>query len=108
MWTQRALGAAQQAKRLNDNLPEVYLSLGSIYTAIGRTHEAIVELTRALELEPNSDDALHRLGLAYLKANRPAEAINAYKLATRVNPYLWSNYNFLGGAYFQGLPRARA
>jgi eukaryotic-like serine/threonine-protein kinase len=100
-WTQRALGAAEQAKRLNDNLPEVHLSLGSIYTAIGRTNEAIIELTRALELEPNSDDALHRLGLAYLKANRPAEAINAYKLATQVNPYMWSNYNFLGGAYFQ-------
>lgn len=101
MWTQRALGAAQQAKQLNDNLPEVHLSLGSIYTAIGRTNEAITELTRALELEPNSDDALHRLGLAYLKANRPAEAINAFKLATQVNPYLWSNYNFLGGAYFK-------
>src|SRR5271165_688435 len=101
VWTQRALGAAQQAQSLNDNLPEVHFTLGSIYTATGRTAEAIAELQRALQLAPNSDEALRRLGTAYMKAGRQQDAIAAYVKATEVNPYLWTNYNQLGSAYFQ-------
>src|SRR5215472_7944565 len=58
---QKALGAAQQAQRLNDNLPEVHFSLGKVYSATGRTAEAIIELKRALELAPNSDDGYRAL-----------------------------------------------
>jgi len=101
VWTQRALGAAQQAQSLNDNLPEVHFTLGSIYTATGRTAEAIAELQRALQLAPNSDEALRRLGTAYLNAGRQEDALAAYTKATEVNPYLWTNYNQLGVAYFQ-------
>jgi len=101
VWTQRALGAAQQAQSLNDNLPEVHFTLGSIYTATGRTTEAIAELQRALQLAPNSDEALRRLGTAYMNAGRQQEGIAAYTKATEVNPYLWTNFNQLGIAYFQ-------
>jgi serine/threonine-protein kinase len=101
VWTQKALGAAQQAQALNDNLPEVHFTLGSIYTATGRTSEAIAELQRALELAPNSDEALRRLGTAYMRAGRQKEAIDAYTKATEVNPYLWTNFNQLGAAHFQ-------
>ncbi len=101
VWTQRALGAAQQAQSLNDNLPEVHFTLGSIYTTTGRTSEAIAELQRALQLAPNSDEALRRLGTAYLTAGQSQEAIAAYTKATEVNPYLWTNYNQLGVAYLK-------
>ena len=101
VWTQRALGAALQAARMNENLPEVHYSLGSVYTATGRTAEAIAELKRALELAPNSDDGLRRLGVAYLASQRTKEGIAAFQEAIRVNPYYWMNYNRLGGAYFQ-------
>jgi serine/threonine-protein kinase len=101
VWTQKALGAAQQAETLNDNLPEVHFTLGSIYTTMGRTAEGIAELQRALQLAPNSDEALRRLGTAYLKAGRSQEALASYTKATEVNPYLWTNYNQLGNAYFQ-------
>jgi len=101
VWTQKALGAAQQAQSLNDNLPEVHFTLGSIYTDTGRTAEAIAELQRALQLAPNSDEALRRLGTAYRQAGSQAEAIAAYTRATEVNPYLWTNFNQLGNAYFQ-------
>ena len=99
-WTEKALSAARQAQSLNDNLPEVHFTLGSLYTDTGRTAEAIAELQRALQLAPNSDEVLRRLGTAYLKAGRQTEAIAAYSKATEVNPYLWSNYNSLGSAYF--------
>ena len=101
VWTQRALGAAQQAQSLNDNLPEVHFTLGSIYTTTGRTAEAIAELQRALQLAPNSDEALRRLGTAYLNAGQSQQAIAEYTKATEVNPYLWTNFNQLGVAYFQ-------
>ncbi|HTR39648.1 MAG TPA: tetratricopeptide repeat protein [Bryobacteraceae bacterium] len=99
-WTQKALNAAQQARALNDNLPEVHFNLGSLYTDTGRTAEAIAELQRALQLAPNSDEVLRRLGTAYLKASQQKEAIAAYTKATELNPYLWTNYNSLGNAYF--------
>ncbi len=101
VWTQRALGAAQQAQSLNDNLPEVHFTLGSIYTTTGRTAEAIAELQRALQLAPNSDEALRRLGTAYMNTSQPQQAIAEYTKATEVNPYLWTNFNQLGVAYFQ-------
>jgi serine/threonine protein kinase/tetratricopeptide (TPR) repeat protein len=100
-WIQKALSAARQGQTLNDNLPEVHFTLGSLYTDTGRTAEAIAELQRALQLAPNSDEVLRRLGTAYLKAGRQTEAIAAYSKATEVNPYLWSNYNSLGSAYFE-------
>ena len=100
-WTQKALSAGRQAQALNDNLPEVHFTLGSLYTDTGRTAEAIAELQRALQLAPNSDEVLRRLGTAYLKAGRQTEAIAAYTKAIEVNPYLWSNYNSLGSAYFE-------
>jgi serine/threonine-protein kinase len=99
-WTQKALSAGRQAQALNDNLPEVHFTLGSIYTDTGRTAEATAELERALQLAPNSDEVLRRLGTAYLKAGRQDDAIAAYTKATVVNPYLWSNFKSLGSAYF--------
>jgi tetratricopeptide (TPR) repeat protein len=100
IWTQRALDAGRKAQALNDHLPEVHFTLGSIYTDTGRTAEAIAELERALQLAPNSDEVLRRLGTAYLKAGRQKDAMAAYTKATEVNPYLWSNYNSLGSACF--------
>ena len=100
-WTEKALSAGRRAQALNDNLPEVHFTLGSIYTDTGRTAEAIAELQRALQLAPNSDEVLRRLGTAYLKAGQHREAIDAYTKAIEVNPYLWNNYNSLGSAYFE-------
>jgi tetratricopeptide (TPR) repeat protein len=99
VWSEKALGAAQQAQRLNDNLPEVHFALGGIYVVTGKTAEAIVELKRALELAPNSDEGYRRLGTAYIAGGRKAEAIGAYEKATQVNPFYWKNYNLLGIAY---------
>jgi eukaryotic-like serine/threonine-protein kinase len=101
VWAEKALEAAQQAQRLDDNLPEVHFSLGSVYDATGKTAEAIAELRRALDLAPNSDDAYRRLGSAYMSAGRKNEAIRAFEKAVDLNPYYWYNYRMLGEAYFR-------
>lgn len=96
---QKALGAAQQAQRLNDTLPEVHFSLGNVYNASGKTVEATAELKRALELAPNSDDGYRGLGKAYLTLGQKDQALQAYQKAVDINPYYWFNYNALGQAY---------
>jgi len=98
-WSQKALAAAQQAQRLNDNLPEVHFSLGNVYTASGKSAEAVSELKRALQLASNSDDGYRGLGKAYLALGQKDLALQAYQKAIDLNPYYWVNYNSIGTAY---------
>jgi len=100
-WTEKALNAAKQAQALNDKLPEVHFSLGSIYSATGQTAQAISELKRAQELAPNSDEGYRRLGNAYLAAGQNEPAIRSLEKAVELNPYYWVNQNALGNAYRQ-------
>src|SRR6266404_2639054 len=99
-WSQKALAAAQQAERLNDNLPEVHFSLGNVYTASGKGAQAVAELKRALQLAPNSDDGYRGLGKAYLALGQKDLGLQAYQKAIDINPYYWVNYNSIGQAYF--------
>ena len=98
-WSEKALGAAQRAEQLKDDVPEVHFSLGSVYFTTGKSAEAIVELKRGLELAPNSDEGYRQLGKAYLSSGHEEEAIAAYKKALDVNPYYWANHIALGKAY---------
>jgi eukaryotic-like serine/threonine-protein kinase len=100
-WTQKALAAAQQAQQLNDNLPEVHATLGSVYSMSGRNAEAIAQLKRAVSLAPDSDADYRRLGSAYLASGDGNQAIEAYQKAIQLNAYYWDNQNELGGAYYQ-------
>jgi eukaryotic-like serine/threonine-protein kinase len=101
IWAQKALMSAQQAARLNANLAEVHLSLGSVYSATGKSAEATEELKRALGFAPNSDEAYRRLGDAYRASGNRQQAVAAYQSAVASNPYYWYNHNTLGAAYFQ-------
>ncbi len=101
LWAEKALMAAQQALRLNSDLPEVHFTLGSVYEVIGKAEEAIAEENRALELAPNSDEGYRRLGNAYRALGRKEEALQAYQKAIQINPYYWFNFNVLGYTYFQ-------
>jgi len=99
-WSQKALAAAQQAERLNSNLPEVHFSLGNVYTASGKGVQAVAELKRALELAPNSDDGYRVLGKAYFAVGQKELGFQAYQKAIEINPYYWVNYNAMGRAYY--------
>ena len=100
-WAQKAVSAGEQARSLNDQLPEVCFTLGSVYNATGRSAEAIAVLNRALELAPNSDDAYRRLGGAYSRIGRNEESIKAYQKAIEINPYYWFNFSAIGAAYMK-------
>jgi len=98
-WTQKALAAAQQAQQLNDKLPEVHATLGSVYRATGKYSEAVAELSHALALTPNSDEYYRRIGDVYLDTGNSAQALQAYQKAVELNPYYWINKNALGKGY---------
>jgi eukaryotic-like serine/threonine-protein kinase len=100
IWSQKATLAAQQAERLSNNLPEVHLSLGSVYSNTGKNTEAVTELKHALELAPNSDEAYRDLGDAYNRSGQSDDAISAFQKAVEANPYNWANHIALGNAYF--------
>jgi tetratricopeptide (TPR) repeat protein/predicted Ser/Thr protein kinase len=100
IWAQKATLSAQQAERLSNNLPEVHLSLGSVYSATGKYTQAVAELKRALELAPNSDEAYRSLGEAYISSGQSDQAIAAFQQAVAANPYYWSNHVALGNAYW--------
>ncbi len=87
VWAQKATLSAQQAERLSNNLPEVHLSLGSVYSTTGKNTQAVAELKRALELAPNSDEAYRNLGEAYSRSGQSSDAIAAYQKAVAANPY---------------------
>jgi len=99
VWAQKATLSAQQAERLSNNLPEVHLSLGSVYSATGKNTQAVTELKRALELAPNSDEAYRNLGEAYSRSGQSDDAIAAYQKAVAANPYYWTNHTALGKEY---------
>lgn len=101
LWAEKALSASQQAGRLGENLAEVHSALGGVYSATGKSAEAIAELRRALELAPYSDEGYRRLGDAYRASGRKEEAIQAYQKGVEVSPYYWFNWNALGTAYFR-------
>jgi tetratricopeptide (TPR) repeat protein len=101
IWAQKATLAAQQAERLSNNLPEVHLSLGSVYSTTGKNTEAVAELKKALELAPNSDEAYRHLGEAYSRSGQSDEAIAAYQKAVAANAYNWENHIALGKALLE-------
>ena len=99
VWAQKATLSAQQAERISNNLPEVHLSLGSVYSTTGKNTQAVSELKRALELAPNSDEAYRNLGDAYDRSGQSDEAIAAFQKAVAANSYNWANHIALGNAY---------
>jgi len=101
VWAQKATLSAQQAERLSNNLPEVHLSLGTVYSATGKNTQAVAELNKALALAPNSDEAYRSLGDAYFSNGQSDDAIAAYQKAVTANSYYWTNHTNLGNAYLR-------
>jgi tetratricopeptide (TPR) repeat protein/DNA-binding winged helix-turn-helix (wHTH) protein/TolB-like protein len=107
-WNEKALHSAQEAVRLNRNLAEAHLALGSVQYSMGEIEKAIDELRQGLKLEPNSDEGYRRLGSAYLADGQKPEAIQAYQRAIQLSPYYLGNYQMLGDAYLDLGDNAKA
>lgn len=67
----------------------------------GRYEESIEEYKKAIELDADSAELHHALGLAYLKLGDRTKAIDAFKEAIRLKPG-WAEAHYdLGGAHYE-------
>ncbi|HWZ42915.1 MAG TPA: protein kinase [Candidatus Saccharimonadales bacterium] len=99
-WIAKARPVCDRAIELNDNLASAHLAMGLIQQAGGDRDAAILELDRAVKLDPADDEAKHELSMAYENAGRllRAEIILKDALSRRRS---WINYTNLGYFYYR-------
>ena len=95
-WAGSAVDANEHAKQLSPDEAEVRLSLATVYNGIGRSRDAVAEITRALQLQPTSDRAHRLLGDIYAATGKPSEAESEYHAAIKIRPEYFATYRSLG------------
>ncbi|HOK65528.1 MAG TPA: tetratricopeptide repeat protein [Anaerohalosphaeraceae bacterium] len=76
-------------------------NLGNSYKAVGQIDQALLELSRAVQINPTLAEARTNLGNIYLQKGRIAQAIEEYQQALRFLPDDPKTLNNLGNAYLQ-------
>jgi tetratricopeptide (TPR) repeat protein len=94
-----AVDAYRQALRIEDT-PDIQYSLGLSLSRLNRTDEEILSYRRAIILKPDHVNSLDRLGAAYFKQKRYAEAAQTYDQLKTYKPDA-KTYNALGESYFE-------
>jgi serine/threonine-protein kinase len=97
-WTSKALNSGATALRVDATLPEVRLAMATILNGTGRYGEAVEELTQALVLRPNYDDAHRQLGQALARQGKTDAAVAEFRKAIALRPTAWQTYSALGNA----------
>jgi len=76
-----------------------YNNLGKTYSEMGKLDRALIELKKALSINPYYEGAHFNLGNVYLKKGLITEAIDEYKKALEINPNNAKTHTILGNAY---------
>ncbi len=91
-----------QAQEETANEAPVYVDRAIIYYQDKKFDEALKELQRAIELDPQSTDALYYQGLVYAASNRAGEAQAVWEKVRGLNPADLDVAFQLGVLYFNG------
>jgi serine/threonine protein kinase/Tfp pilus assembly protein PilF len=94
-------GEFTRALELNPNEAEAHHQYSHYLTAVGRTHESLVESLRALELDPLSLPLNAHLGWHYLYARQYDQAVEQCRKTSEMDPNYPQAHDFLAGAYEQ-------
>lgn len=81
-------------------MPEVYSSLGTVYSLMGQPAQAINHFIKAIELNPRQPKAYNALADFYVRLKQPAKALETVSDGLRHNPgtnSLQRRYTELGG-----------
>jgi TolB-like protein/Tfp pilus assembly protein PilF len=81
-----ALGASEEALRLDPNLAEANVSRANVLSLLGRNDEADQSFRRATALSPGLRDAWYYYGRFLFSVQRYADAARAYEESAKRNP----------------------
>ena len=95
--TEEALLELQKSVAISPNAA-AYTNIGSALALQGKEDEALAFLRQAVQLNPESPDALSNLGGLLERQGHPAEALPYYREALRLRPGYDSAYFNLGNA----------
>ena len=90
--TKEAALLASRAAKLDDGDPWAHLALGWLASLTRRTHDAVVEFQRALDINPNFAAAVSHLGHALALDGKSEEALPYLKQALRMSPHDPQNF----------------
>jgi adenylate cyclase len=79
-WARHGIG-------LDDHLPVVHVALGNVLIWRRQHDDALAEINRALELDPNYAQGHAMRAMALMYAGRSAEALQPFATAMRLDPY---------------------
>ncbi|HVG29330.1 MAG TPA: tetratricopeptide repeat protein [Pyrinomonadaceae bacterium] len=77
-----------------------YFNLGVNYFLAGKIEQSVEAFSKAVELNPNYQDAYFNLGNSLRLLNRPHDAVKAYTQALSIDPKDATAYNRLGQVYY--------
>ena len=84
--TNAALGEYDAASLLNPELSTPHIEAAKVLSNANQHAPAIVRCRKGLDLSPRSDYGHYTLGVIYRRAQRPAEALDAFTRAVELNP----------------------
>jgi cytochrome c-type biogenesis protein CcmH/NrfG len=84
--TEAAIEQMLDAIRIFPAYFEAHLELGNTFLKAGRFEQAIAELDRAREIDPNDERAYQSFGLVLMKLKNYPVAVAVFAEATRLNP----------------------
>jgi adenylate cyclase len=98
---QKGHDLAQKALNIDSSLDSAHRLLGYVYMYHGQHELAIIELERAIELNPNDAMSLGLLGMVMLWSSKADEAIEAFETMLRFDPRISPGIHMmLGLAYY--------
>lgn len=95
-----ARGNAEAALRLDPDLVEGHLALGSVHEVTGNEAAALREIAAALSIDPSNPRTLIYQGQVYARLNRWSEAESIFRRVLQERPNYWLPYNELGNALY--------
>jgi len=100
-WVEFANNALKNALALDEDLAQVNISAGIVYSGTGQYEDAINAFDKALSTAPKNASALRGLARSYEALNDFEMAEEIYKKAIKFKTDYWGGYNALGVFYFK-------
>ena len=86
----------RRAIELQPLMPHAWMTLGTLYTQLGKNDQALDELGKALARDPRNGQIYSRIAFVYQRQKRFAEAEETYRKAISLEPNSWSNHSYYG------------